>query len=116
MNPAQSPGAFDLVGPDRPGDEYLCVCDMASEVVVSGQVNDIDLRKFLLQLFRDPSWSVPEGEAVMDKDQEFHRRIGSLRFRHSPEVWEQSNGPQGEFLCAISKFFPLALPPFTIVS
>jgi hypothetical protein len=52
VNPAQFPGVLDLIGEDRPGDEYLCVCHVAVEVGVGGKVHDFDLRKFALELFR----------------------------------------------------------------
>src|SRR5437016_3740428 len=72
VNPAELVGRQELLWTERPGDGDLGIAQMGFYAFIGVEVNNLKLRKFLLQPLGQPARSVPELEAVMQHDEEFH--------------------------------------------
>src|ERR1700683_5852831 len=76
VNPSQFFVRRNLLGTDRPGNDDLSIDDFFIHALVVGEVDDADFLKLLLQLFWEPSGSIPLVEGMMDEDQNADRMIG----------------------------------------
>src|SRR5208282_3468447 len=71
VNPAQLLRRRDLLGTNRPGDNDLSVGDFVINAPVVGKVDNVELRKFLLQPLWKPSRRVPLIKWMMDEHEQF---------------------------------------------
>ncbi len=72
MNPPQLLCRLDLLAAQRPRDRDVGIGDFLEHMIVVGQMHHFELREVATQPLREPRRHLPQFEAVMKSDEEFH--------------------------------------------
>jgi len=79
MDPTQFARGPELLGTKLPADQYLGVGDFSDKPVKVLQLNECVLRKLTLKARPEPLRRIPEFEAMMDSEEDFHEGFADLR-------------------------------------
>ncbi len=73
VNPLQLIGSCDLLAAERPRDCDVGIGNFVVNAIVIVQMNDFELGKVVTKPFGEPRRRLPQIEAVMEDDEEFHK-------------------------------------------